>query len=185
MTKRYFAMKIHDSYASKTVPKHDRLEVQPISYESLGGVLLACIESLCEKQDRILVGFDNYEKVMSKSIDQSLSQVFLDIMENLAIHNPADIRNILVRLCEKNDGYEIAISSIWPKIVGGIMDDLLKPTRRIGTVARIRANQIAYAYSGEVTMRDFIVNDAVLGAELAIWLPRQSKAVRSEASMIH
>ena len=63
----------------------DNLGVNRISYESLGGILLSSIESLCEKQDCILVGFDNYDHIKTTSSDHLLDQLFLDIMEKHGI----------------------------------------------------------------------------------------------------
>jgi hypothetical protein len=113
---------------------------------------------------------------------QCFNNLLIDLLENMIAHNPDDIRFIRIRLRDKKNGFEIAFANIWSNKAKKVIDEMPITSDCIGIVAKIRANQIAKFYCGEVVVRDFIPNNATLGSELIIWLPKQIEKLCGEVS---
>ena len=108
--------------------------------------------------------------------DDFLQKLFSIVIENAAIHNPRNDKQVFVGVESRSDGFLVTVGDNGPGIPDGIKGNLFDPTRRPGGFGLLVARHIVEKYGGKLTFADRVQGSPEQGAEFRIWLPAAGAA---------
>ncbi len=103
---------------------------------------------------------------------ESLSDVWLSLLENAYVHNPSDERRVWVRLTERGDWFEVIIADNGPGISDKRKATLFDVGRRFGGVSLHVARDIVDVSGGQISVEDNYRRNGVKGTIFRVLLGR-------------
>ena len=103
--------------------------------------------------------------------DPYFENLLRELLENAVKHNPKKAKQVWVRLTQRDDGFEIAVSDNGPGMSKKMKLSLFDLEKRLGGVGAQQVKHIVDKYRGHIIVVDRVEDNPKQGVEIRVWLP--------------